>query len=182
MAFALTILSLIMAAGLCALALCSSSTSKLTAILGSISISAFLPLGASQLADDIVETKRPTLEVITKESLARVAARKPRWVCSKGVLQHVPPEELDDYFASLSPLIHAGATGLLFSQIEPESRRVSVKTWAHDFDQLHATAKGPRHAARQAEMAGTLHGAARGKRRLTSAGAVGGPSPRLVWG
>jgi hypothetical protein len=50
------------------------------------------------------------------------------------VLQHVPPEELDDYFASLSPLIHAGATGLLFSQIEPESRRVSVKTWAHDFD------------------------------------------------
>ncbi len=71
-----------------------------------------------------------------------MAARKPRWVCSKGVLQHVPPEELDDYFASLSPLIHAGATGLLFSQIEPESRRVSVKTWAHDFGQLHAAAKG----------------------------------------
>jgi hypothetical protein len=52
------------------------------------------------------------------------------------VLQHVPPEELDDYFASLSPLTNAGATGLLFSQIEPESRRVSVKSWAHDFDQL----------------------------------------------
>ncbi len=87
-----------------------------------------LAAGRGQLADDIVETKRPTLEVISKESLARVAARKPRWVCSKGVLQHVPPEELDEYFAGLSTLIHAGATGLLFSQIEPESRRVSVKT------------------------------------------------------
>lgn len=101
-----------------------------------------LTAGREQLADDVVAAKRPTLEVITKESLARVAARKPRWVCSKGVLQHVPPEELDDYFASLSPLIHAGATGLLFSQIEPESRRVSVKTWAHDFDRLHAAAEG----------------------------------------
>jgi len=55
-----------------------------------------LAAGRGQLADDIVETKRPTLEVISKESLARVAARKPRWVCSKGVLQHVPPEELDE--------------------------------------------------------------------------------------
>jgi SAM-dependent methyltransferase len=49
-----------------------------------------LAAGRGQLADDIVETKRPILEVISKESLARVAARKPRWVCSKGVLQHVP--------------------------------------------------------------------------------------------
>jgi hypothetical protein len=101
-----------------------------------------LDAGREQLAPGVVATKRPTLEVISKESLARVAARKPRWVCSKGVLQHVPPEELDDYFACLSTLISAGATGLLFSQIEPESRRMSVKTWAHDFGQLHATAKG----------------------------------------
>jgi hypothetical protein len=56
------------------------------------------------------------------------------------VLQHVPPEELDEYFAGLSPLIQAGATGLLFSHIGPESRRMSLKTWAHDFDRLHATA------------------------------------------
>ncbi|MGB3035911.1 MAG: hypothetical protein WBB72_00805, partial [Methyloceanibacter sp.] len=61
-----------------------------------------LAAGRGQLADDIVETNRPTLEVISEESLARVAARKPRWVCSKGVVQHVPPEELDEYFAGLS--------------------------------------------------------------------------------
>src|SRR6476469_7712108 len=142
MAFGETKQSSIMAAGLCGWARCSSITSNLTAISGSTSISAFSPRGRGQLADDIVETKRPTLEVISKESLARVAARKPRWVCSKGVLQHVPPEELDEYFAGLSPLIHAGATGLLFSHIGPESRRMSLKTLAHDFDRLHATAKG----------------------------------------
>ena len=56
-----------------------------------------LAAGRKQLADEIVGTKRPTLEIITEESLARVAARNPRWVCSNGVLQHVPPDELDEY-------------------------------------------------------------------------------------
>src|SRR6478672_9021656 len=142
MAFGQTKQSSITAAGRCAWARSSSITSNLTALSGSTSISAFSPRGGASSPTNIVETKRPTLEVISKESLARVAARKPRWVCSKGVLQHVPPEELDEYFAGLSPLIHAGATGLLFSHIGPESRRMSLKTWAHDFDRLHATAKG----------------------------------------
>jgi hypothetical protein len=57
-------------------------------------------------------------------------------------LQHVPPDELDEYFASLSRLIHTSATGLLFSHLGHESRRTSLKTWVHDFDQLHAAAKG----------------------------------------
>ena len=41
-----------------------------------------LAAGREQLSDDMVGTKRPTLEIITEESLARVAARTPRWVCS----------------------------------------------------------------------------------------------------
>jgi hypothetical protein len=127
MAFGQTKQSSITAAGRCAWARSSSITSNLTALSGSTSISAFSPRGGASSPTNIVETKRPTLEVISKESLARVAARKPRWVCSKG-LQHVPPEELDEYFAGLSPLIHAGATGLLFSHIGPESRRMSLKT------------------------------------------------------
>lgn len=101
-----------------------------------------LAVGRQQLADDIVATKRPTLEVISEQSLKRVAARQPRWVCSKGVLQHIPPEELDDYFGSLAHLIHAGATGLLFSKAGRESERTSPKTWVHSFDELHAAAEG----------------------------------------
>ena len=40
--------------------------------------------GLNQLPAELVESKRPTLEVISPDSLARVAARQPRWVCSKG--------------------------------------------------------------------------------------------------
>jgi len=70
-----TIPSLITAAGLCVWAPCSSSTFKLTAILGSTSTSAFSPRAASRLPTTLLKTKRPTLEVISKEGLARVAAR-----------------------------------------------------------------------------------------------------------
>ena len=54
---------------------CSSSTFKLTAILGSTSTSAFSPRAASSLPTTLLKTKRPTLAVISKEGLARVAAR-----------------------------------------------------------------------------------------------------------
>jgi hypothetical protein len=103
--FAPTIPSLITAAGLCALAALFIEYLEADRYIGLDIDQRILAAGRGQLADDIVETKRPTLEVISKESLARVAARKPRWVCSKGVLPHVPPEELDEYFAGLSTLI-----------------------------------------------------------------------------
>jgi hypothetical protein len=81
-----------------------------------------LAAGRDQLADDIVATKRPSLDVISEQSLKRVAARHPRWVCSKGVLQHVPPEEFDDYLGSLAPLIHAGATACYFRRSGAKAR------------------------------------------------------------
>lgn len=100
-----------------------------------------LAVGRNQLPADLIDSKRPTLEVISPESLSRAAARKPRWVCSKGVLQHVPPEELNEFFENLSYLIHAGATGLLFSQLGRRSKSVGVKKWVYDFNHLQAAAK-----------------------------------------
>lgn len=100
-----------------------------------------LAVGRSQLPTELIDSKRPVLEVISPESLSRVAARQPRWVCSKGVLQHVPPEELDEFFANLSCLIQAGATGLLFSQLGRKCKRVAVKKWLYDFDHLQGAAK-----------------------------------------
>jgi Histidine-specific methyltransferase, SAM-dependent len=100
-----------------------------------------LAAGLSQLPAKLVESKRPTLEVISAESLARVAARQPRWVCSKGVLQHVPPQELNEFFGNLSRLIHAGAIGLLYSAASSQSKRIGVKAWVHDIDDLQAAAQ-----------------------------------------
>lgn len=100
-----------------------------------------LATGRSQLPTELIESKRPVLEVISPESLSRAAARQPRWVCSKGVLQHVPPEEINEYFENLSHLIHAGATGFIYVRIAKESRRLSPKTWLHEFADLDLAAK-----------------------------------------
>jgi hypothetical protein len=76
-----------------------------------------LGFGRAALPPALLETKRPTLELISRETLAEVAARRPKWVFSKGVLQHVPPRNLDEYFKNLSCLIHSGATGWIKSRI-----------------------------------------------------------------
>jgi hypothetical protein len=99
-----------------------------------------LAAGRSQISPEIIGTKRPLLEVISKETLSRVAAKGPKWVCSKGVLQHVPPRELGDYFQSLSILIHAGASGFLNAKLAPRCKRISPETWDHNFERLHSAA------------------------------------------
>jgi SAM-dependent methyltransferase len=114
-----------------------------------------LAAGREQLADDIVENQAPDTRGHLQGRSGTRGGQKSALGLLQVVLQHVPPEELDDYFAGLSPLIHAGATGLLFSYIGPESRRMSLKTWVHDFDQLRGRQR-PRHGTWPAEVEGTF--------------------------
>jgi SAM-dependent methyltransferase len=99
-----------------------------------------LAIGRNQFSAELMDSKRPVLEVISPESLRRAAARQPRWVCSKGVLQHIPPEELNEYFESLSYLIHVGAIGFIYARIAEKSKRHSAKTWLHEFNHLKTAA------------------------------------------
>lgn len=99
-----------------------------------------LAAGRSQLPADLLELKRPVLDVISAESLKRTSARKPKWVCSKGVLQHIPPAQIDKFFEDISHLILPGATGLIEAQIRDASERLSSKTWAYCLADLQASA------------------------------------------
>jgi SAM-dependent methyltransferase len=99
-----------------------------------------LAAGRSLLPADLLELKRPVLDVISAESLKRTSARKPKWVCSKGVLQHIPPAQIDKFFEDISHLILPGATGLIETQIRDASERLSSKTWAYCLADLQASA------------------------------------------
>jgi len=100
-----------------------------------------LDAGRGNLPAELVESKRPVLEVISPESLNRVAAKRPKWIFSKGVLQHVPPDELNEFFESFAQLVHAGATAFVYVRCAKESMTLSAKTWLHNIGQLHETAK-----------------------------------------
>ena len=99
-----------------------------------------LTAGRARLFPTLIEAKRPALEVISAESVARVAAKRPRWVCSKGVLQHVPPNEMNEYFGSLAPLLHAGADGFLNARLGSKLKRIAPKTWVYEFEWLQQAA------------------------------------------
>lgn len=99
-----------------------------------------IDVGRGNLPAELIASKRPVLEVISPESLSRVAAKQPKWIFSKGVLQHVPPDELNEFFESLAHLVHAGAVAFVFARCAQESTTLSAKTWLHDLDQLEKAA------------------------------------------
>ena len=53
-----------------------------------------LDVGRELLPAGLFDAKRPRLAVVSHESLRKAAELHPKWVFSKGVLQHVPPGEL----------------------------------------------------------------------------------------
>jgi SAM-dependent methyltransferase len=88
--------------------------------------------GRDHLPADLVEAKRPVIEVISPESLARAAAKRPQWIFSNGVLPHVPPEHLNAYFTNLARFVLGGATGLFSGKARAKREKLSSKSWMHD--------------------------------------------------
>jgi SAM-dependent methyltransferase len=88
--------------------------------------------GRDHLPADLLEAKRPVLEVISPESLAREATRRPQWIFSNGVLPHVPPEHLNAYFTNLARFVLGGATGIFSGKARAKREKLSSKSWMHD--------------------------------------------------
>jgi len=64
----------------------------------------FFAEGIGRMSADFVTQNRPSLQVISDAVLHDVRARKPDFILSLAVLQHVPPEDLADYFRRIVSL------------------------------------------------------------------------------
>src|SRR5688572_4686556 len=90
------------------------------------------------------------LRVISPDSLREVRERKPDFILSTGVLMHVPPEGLADYFASLTAIaqphtrIEIGHQAYLFSGWEPP------RFWRHSRFAIGSALAGLGYKARYA--------------------------------
>ena len=79
----------------------------------------------TRFPDGYVAARQPMLRVISEDSLREVRDRRPDFVLSTGVLMHVPPQDLSDYFASVVAValpqtrIEIGHKPSLFSGWEP---------------------------------------------------------------
>lgn len=100
-----------------------------------------LDLGRGMLPAGLVELKRPSLRVISDESLAAIAAFEPQWIFSKGVVQHISPGELGAFFGNISRMAgHRTTIVVQVSKLEETTTHVSPRTWSHSLTELEAEA------------------------------------------
>lgn len=99
-----------------------------------------LDVGRDMLPPGVCEAKRPRLEVVSRQSLDEAAALHPDWIFSKGVLQHVPPAELSEFFENLASLMHPETVGVLRAQIGSKNEQISAKSWLHTIEDLQRAA------------------------------------------
>jgi hypothetical protein len=64
----------------------------------------FFAEGLARLPADFVTQKRPSVQVVSDAVLREVGERKPHFIFSLAVMQHVPPEDLADYFRRIVSL------------------------------------------------------------------------------
>jgi cyclopropane fatty-acyl-phospholipid synthase-like methyltransferase len=95
-----------------------------------------LDVGRELLPPGVFEAKRPRLAVVSPQSLSEAAALHPRWVFSKGVLQHVPPDELDEFFQNLAAVMQPETVGVMRAQIGSKNEQISAKSWLHTTEDL----------------------------------------------
>ncbi|MEA5474339.1 methyltransferase [Synechococcus sp. CCY9201] len=98
-----------------------------------------LDAGLSQLPHEKVEAKTPRLELIDDESIDRVATLNPSLVFAKGVLQHVPPAQLNRFFSNLAKL-GAHGTIIVVIKIASTSKRLSNRSWSYTANDVLAAA------------------------------------------
>jgi hypothetical protein len=108
-----------------------------------------LDMGLAGLADGLAATKRPRLFVISAETVAAVAAMKPDFIFSKGVLQHVPPTELKVFFDNISALAHAGTTiAIGVAKLVDVPQRRSRNSWRHSLASIETVVQASGLAVR----------------------------------
>jgi hypothetical protein len=92
--------------------------------------------GLALLSPTLVEEKKPTVGVINEESITRVAARRPRWIYASGVLDHVPPDDLSEFFENIARLSHPETISLIWTRLGESTIQSSAKSWYHRVDDL----------------------------------------------
>ena len=60
-----------------------------------------LDTGRSLIGSDLIAEKKPNLRVISSDSVAEVASKRPQMLFSLKVMQHIHPEELREYLENV---------------------------------------------------------------------------------
>lgn len=95
---------------------------------------AFYRDGLQMLEPGLAEAKEPYLAVIDDALLERLSRQPPDVLLSVAVAMHVPPQELDAFFARLLRLAGPATRVMLHVDVAAREQRTAPKSWAYTAD------------------------------------------------
>jgi hypothetical protein len=99
-------------------------------------VSDFYEAGKNLLPPGTLDEKRPELHVVSLHSILKARHAQPDFVFSFAVLKHVPPEELERFFANITALMGPETTAVITFSEAAESSRIGTKIWEYSADDL----------------------------------------------
>lgn len=95
-----------------------------------------LDFGRNLLSESQLD-KKPLLEVISETSIRSIAEMNPRWVFSFGVLHHIPPDDLCEYFGNIAQLIHSeGSQAIVRHKLSDVTQKFNPISWQFSVETL----------------------------------------------
>jgi len=96
----------------------------------------FFTMGLEMIDAQLLQEKEPNLRVIGTESLREAQSKHPDYLISLGVVQHVPREELTEYFSKVLGLLSGDALAFVACNVSDDYRQTSSRTWLHRKEEI----------------------------------------------
>jgi hypothetical protein len=104
-------------------------------------VSDFYEAGMALLPPRMIDDKQPELHVVGVHSVLAARQAEPDFVFSFAVLKHVPPEELETYFANITALMGPKTTALITFTEAGATSRTGSKIWEQSPEDLAASVR-----------------------------------------
>jgi hypothetical protein len=104
---------------------------------------AFLDEGRRLIGKSLVAEKAPHLRVISPATIAEASAARPKILFSHGVLIHVHPAELHEYFGNIMKIIGTWGRAIIHAKWSAgKTLQFSGQSWAHSKAELRDVIRG----------------------------------------
>lgn len=98
--------------------------------------------GQVLLGVELFQKKQPKLRLICEASVEEAAASKPKLLFSTGVLLHVHPDEMPQYFKNIVAIIGSSGVGIATAKwCDRPTQQIAKQSWLHNVRSLADAAK-----------------------------------------
>ncbi len=99
----------------------------------------FYKLGLNTVKQETVTTKSPEFYVISDSAILNCKKSLPAYIISIGVLMHIPPNELKEFFANIISLLSPSGVAYITYKQSSVTQKTNLTSWVHSYSLVNAT-------------------------------------------